>query len=362
MARSPGPQRRGPARGPVHPHPSAPKPKSNKVESAQGPVRSPLALSPGPGPPSQGQLIGQCPPPVSLPAPPLSAPPSLSRAPRTPSLRPPPPGPLEGAAGPGHPRAGYPSRRLLCGTLPGPSPCPAPSSQVSTVSTVPLGLTRQPEVPAQRLPAPRGARGRKMGSGAPVLFVAPWAVLKGLFENIQCWTRNDHMGVWWIVRAPVFMAILINFFVFVRTLRILVAKLRARQMQHSDYKLRLAKSTLTLIPLLGVHEVVFAFVTDEHAQGALRSAKLFFDLFFSSFQGLLVAVLYCFLNKEVQSELLRRWHRRRLGWVLREQRPASLVAPAQAPGKKLLLSGGDQNRPSETCRAGCSPRLAECPF
>lgn len=47
---------------------------------------------------------------------------------------------------------------------------------------------------------------------------------------------------------------------------------------------RLAKSTLTLIPLLGVHEVVFAFVTDEHAQGTLRSAKLFFDLFLSSFQ------------------------------------------------------------------------------
>lgn len=85
---------------------------------------------------------------------------------------------------------------------------------------------------------------------------------------------------------------------------------------------RLARSTLTLIPLLGVHEVVFAFVTDEHAQGILRSIKLFFDLFLSSFQvslchtpplgpgvlslthalflqGLLVAVLYCFLNKEV---------------------------------------------------------------
>lgn len=47
---------------------------------------------------------------------------------------------------------------------------------------------------------------------------------------------------------------------------------------------RLARSTLTLIPLLGVHEVIFAFVTDEHAQGTLRSTKLFFDLFFSSFQ------------------------------------------------------------------------------
>lgn len=47
---------------------------------------------------------------------------------------------------------------------------------------------------------------------------------------------------------------------------------------------RLAKSTLTLIPLLGIHEVVFAFITDEHAQGTLRYVKLFFDLFLSSFQ------------------------------------------------------------------------------
>lgn len=47
---------------------------------------------------------------------------------------------------------------------------------------------------------------------------------------------------------------------------------------------RLARSTLTLIPLLGVHEVIFAFVTDEHAQGTLRFTKLFFDLFLSSFQ------------------------------------------------------------------------------
>nr|5XEZ_A Chain A, Glucagon receptor,Endolysin,Glucagon receptor [synthetic construct]5XEZ_B Chain B, Glucagon receptor,Endolysin,Glucagon receptor [synthetic construct]5XF1_A Chain A, Glucagon receptor,Endolysin,Glucagon receptor [synthetic construct]5XF1_B Chain B, Glucagon receptor,Endolysin,Glucagon receptor [synthetic construct] len=162
-----------------------------------------------------------------------------------------------------------------------------------------------------------------IGWGAPMLFVVPWAVVKCLFENVQCWTSNDNMGFWWILRFPVFLAILINFFIFVRIVQLLVAKLRARQMHHTDYKFRLAKSTLTLIPLLGVHEVVFAFVTDEHAQGTLRSAKLFFDLFLSSFQGLLVAVLYCFLNKEVQSELRRRWHRWRLGKVLWEERNTS---------------------------------------
>ena len=38
------------------------------------------------------------------------------------------------------------------------------------------------------------------------------------------------------------------------------------------------------MPLLGVHEVVFAPVTEEQAQGALRLAKLSFEIFLSSFQ------------------------------------------------------------------------------
>lgn len=46
---------------------------------------------------------------------------------------------------------------------------------------------------------------------------------------------------------------------------------------------RLAKSTLTLIPLLGIHKVVFSVVTLEQP-GLLRSIWLFMELFLSSFQ------------------------------------------------------------------------------
>ena len=53
------------------------------------------------------------------------------------------------------------------------------------------------------------------------------------------------------------------------------------------------------MPLLGVHEVVFAPVTEEQVEGSLRFAKLAFEIFLSSFQGFLVSVLYCFINKEV---------------------------------------------------------------
>eukprot|EP00064_Thunnus_orientalis_P008575 superscaffoldBa00001029_g8598 len=83
----------------------------------------------------------------------------------------------------------------------------------------------------------------------------------------------------------------------------------------------LAKSTLTLIPLLGIHQVVFIFVTDESTETTigLRLTKLFIDLFFSSFQGLLVAILYCFVNKEVQSEVLKNWKRWKLGRNIEEE-------------------------------------------
>ncbi|XP_059527684.1 glucagon receptor [Myotis daubentonii] len=206
-----------------------------------------------------------------------------------------------------------------------------------------------------------------IGWGAPMLFVIPWAVLKCVLENIQCWTSHGNMSFWWILRFPVFLATLINSCIFIRILHILVAKLRAHQMHHTDYKFRLAKSTLTLIPLLGVHEVVFAFVMYENAQGTLRFIKFFFDLFLSSFQGLLVAVLYCFLNKEVQTELLRSWHRWRLGELLREERqgsghPALARSTSGAPTEKLLLSGGcDSNGGSHGPSPSGEPRAAGSP-
>ncbi|XP_023391107.1 gastric inhibitory polypeptide receptor isoform X2 [Pteropus vampyrus] len=123
-----------------------------------------------------------------------------------------------------------------------------------------------------------------LGWGAPALFVIPWVIVRYLYENTQCWERNDVKAIWWIIRTPILMTILINFIIFIRILGILLSKLRTRQMRCPDYRLRLARSTLTLVPLLGVHEVVFAPVTEEQARGALRLAKLGFEIFFSSFQ------------------------------------------------------------------------------
>ncbi|ELK12763.1 Gastric inhibitory polypeptide receptor [Pteropus alecto] len=220
-------------------------------------------------------------------------------------------------------------------------------------------------------------------TGAPALFVIPWVIVRYLYENTQCWERNDVKAIWWIIRTPILMTILINFIIFIRILGILLSKLRTRQMRCPDYRLRLARSTLTLVPLLGVHEVVFAPVTEEQARGALRLAKLGFEIFFSSFQGLLVSVLYCFINKEVgrvparrprplaaaqrtarpapplsavplqvQSEIRRGWHRCRLRRSLRE---GQRQPPERASGTLPLGSGPSQVATGRTLSSGTLP-------
>uniref|UniRef100_A0A3B5ARL5 Vasoactive intestinal polypeptide receptor 2-like n=1 Tax=Stegastes partitus TaxID=144197 RepID=A0A3B5ARL5_9TELE len=123
-----------------------------------------------------------------------------------------------------------------------------------------------------------------------------------------CWEVNDNPVPNRLMNWPIMASVITNFILFISIIRILVQKLRCTDVggnDQSQYR-RLAKSTLLLIPLFGVHYVVFFYLMEPDDKN-LTQVKIFFDLGLGSFQGLIVAVLYCFLNSEVQSELRRTW-------------------------------------------------------
>ncbi|XP_077358876.1 glucagon-like peptide 2 receptor isoform X2 [Festucalex cinctus] len=145
-----------------------------------------------------------------------------------------------------------------------------------------------------------------LGWGMPVFFVTPWTVVKVVYENTGCWSIVNRW-FWWIIKGPITLSVLIIFFIFIKILLLLLSKLKADQVKFTDYRYSLARATLVLIPLLGIHEVVFTVLVDECMEGSSRYARDFINLTISSFQGFLVGVLYCFANGEVQAEMKKRW-------------------------------------------------------
>ncbi|XP_076868329.1 vasoactive intestinal polypeptide receptor 2 isoform X2 [Brachyhypopomus gauderio] len=146
-----------------------------------------------------------------------------------------------------------------------------------------------------------------IGWGFPTVFVIAWTICRMYLEDTGCWERNEAAIPRRVINWPIMASVVINFLLFISIIRILVQKLRCPDVggnDQSQYR-RLTKSTLLLIPLFGVNYVVFVYMKEENE--VLEDYKIFFDLGLGSFQGLVVAILYCFLNSEVQSELKRKW-------------------------------------------------------
>ncbi|XP_063308728.1 vasoactive intestinal polypeptide receptor 2 [Pelobates fuscus] len=144
-----------------------------------------------------------------------------------------------------------------------------------------------------------------IGWGIPAVFIIAWILSRINLEDTGCWDTNENSIPWWIIRTPIFISIIVNFFLFINIIRILLQKLRSPDVggnDQSQFK-RLTKSTLLLIPLFGVHYMVFTVFPIP----SFNDCQIWFELSVGSFQGLVVTILYCFLNTEVQGELKGKW-------------------------------------------------------
>ncbi|XP_041618469.1 parathyroid hormone/parathyroid hormone-related peptide receptor isoform X3 [Vulpes lagopus] len=152
------------------------------------------------------------------------------------------------------------------------------------------------------------------GWGLPAVFVAVWVSVRATLANTGCWDLSSGNKKW-IIQVPILASIVLNFILFINIVRVLATKLRETNAGRCDTRQqyrKLLKSTLVLMPLFGVHYIVFMATPYTEVSGTLWQVQMHYEMLFNSFQGFFVAIIYCFCNGEVQAEIKKSWSR----WTL----------------------------------------------
>ncbi|KAL3832263.1 hypothetical protein ACJMK2_023923 [Sinanodonta woodiana] len=154
------------------------------------------------------------------------------------------------------------------------------------------------------------------GWGIPWLFVTPWVCARYFLDNTLCWNTHPREDLHWILKGPITATIVINFIFYVNIIRVLFTKVTATPCPEAKiYRYRrLAKSVLILIPAFGAYYIVFVCITypTPRLDDTTEIGLLYAEMFFNSYGGFIIALLFCFFNSEVQYEIRKTWYRHSL--------------------------------------------------
>ncbi|VDL69945.1 unnamed protein product [Nippostrongylus brasiliensis] len=141
------------------------------------------------------------------------------------------------------------------------------------------------------------------GWGVPFVVVICWTAVheyKTRKQSTFCWVPYVQGNHLWILAGTMGFAWTMNFIFLLGIVIILVQKLRSENSAESKKIWRTIKATLLLVPLLGVSNIPLFYEPDKpSAVYMLGSAIL------QHSQGIFIAVLYCFLNSEIQNAVKR---------------------------------------------------------
>ncbi|XP_018318535.1 calcitonin receptor-like isoform X2 [Agrilus planipennis] len=175
-----------------------------------------------------------------------------------------------------------------------------------------------------------------------------WAIVRATLYDTSCW-MSDTRGYSWIGDSFRMAVLVINFLLLLDICRVLLVKLR-RNNTSAQTKSTL-KAMIFLVPLFGVP---FLLTVDTRIAG--RSCTFgdifhYFSYSFQALQGVCVACIFCYFNKEVQNHLKGTYRKLRInleeryGWPKRRStsylrratattlvgRPSNYNPPRQPP-------------------------------
>ncbi|XP_051946981.1 calcitonin gene-related peptide type 1 receptor [Xyrauchen texanus] len=141
-----------------------------------------------------------------------------------------------------------------------------------------------------------------LGWGFPVIPAVMHTVARLLFHDDNCWLMN--IKLLYITHGPIHVALLVNLFFLLNIVRVLITKLRVTHQTETNVYMKAVRATIILVPLLGAQFILVPLQPNE--RNALNVYELFMNIL-THFQGLLVAIIFCFCNREVQSALRRKF-------------------------------------------------------
>ncbi|CAH1101413.1 unnamed protein product [Psylliodes chrysocephalus] len=151
-----------------------------------------------------------------------------------------------------------------------------------------------------------------IGWGIPVVTTLIYVPVRSLMgdgeELAMCWIKESRFEI--INQIPVAATIILNLFFLINIVRVVVVKLRKGPAEGqgsgaSSSSIQALRATMLLVPLLGLNFLLTPFRPENN-----EPWLYFYDLLSAvttSFQGLCVAILFCFCNGEVQAQIKRRW-------------------------------------------------------
>ncbi|KAG1663006.1 PDF receptor [Nymphon striatum] len=127
------------------------------------------------------------------------------------------------------------------------------------------------------------------------------------FSFNSCWSYYSLTKYFWIIEGPRFFVISVNLLFLINTLKIIMTTIKDAKSTNPKKIVKALKAGLVLVPLLGLTNVLQMVKAPLHRSAMEFGIWAFASHLLTSFQGVLVSLLYCFFSKEVKVTIKKRW-------------------------------------------------------
>ncbi|XP_068903915.1 PDF receptor-like isoform X2 [Tenebrio molitor] len=137
-----------------------------------------------------------------------------------------------------------------------------------------------------------------VGWTAPAIMTTAWVVTM-LLVKVD-WRYYYFLPYYWILEGPRSTIIVINLLFLINIIRVLIVKLRESHTSEIEQVRKAVRAAIFLLPLMGIANIFF-WLDYRFTEAWKLALWSYTSYFLNTFQGFFVAVLYCFLNGEVQT-------------------------------------------------------------